>query len=353
MNLPDTIRILLIEDSATDAFLLKESLAEITEFKYELTHAESLAQGLDAIKTGAFNVTLLDLGLPDSQGLATLTELCRRACDFPILVLTGLEDMSIGVQAIQWGAQDYLIKKHMRGPLLDRVIRYAIERHKIVTALGRSRDQLRKLTAYLQSVREEERVRISREIHDELGQEVTGLKMDLHWLQTRLIHELDAGALALLRKRITEAEQLADRAIGSVERITAELRPAALDHLGLFDAVRDESRRFQERSGIRMDLDLPRSNGRLDKEVSITFFRIFQELLANVASHAQARAVQVRFLDDDTAFMLEVKDDGVGMTSDVVTRPSSLGLLGMRERAASQHGDVRFETAPEWERARW
>ncbi len=345
MTIPSTIRILLIEDNPADALLLSESLAEISEFEAELVHAESLADGLDLLKSRAFDVVLLDLGLPDSHGLETLTEFCRRACDLPVLVMTGLDDMSTGLQAIQWGAQDYLIKKHMRGPLLDRVIRYAIERHEILLALSRSRDQLRRLTSYLQSVRESERTRISREIHDDLGQEITGLKMDLHWLKNRIAPTMDAGALALINKRLAEAEQLADRAIGTVERIAIELRPSSLDHLGIVDALRDEARRFEERSGLRMDLELSRSIGHPNREVANTFFRIFQELLTNIARHARAKTVYVHFREEAAALIMRVKDDGVGMPSGVEDRPSSLGLLGMRERVASHHGEIRFETA--------
>lgn len=145
-------RILLLEDSSTDAFLLREALADALEFEHELTQAETLAQGLALTSKGTFDVVLLDLGLPDSQGFSTFVEFYRHSQALPILVLTGLDDATVGLQAVGQGAQDYLSKKSINGPLLNHAIRYAIERHDVVVELDRSTKELAASEARIRTV---------------------------------------------------------------------------------------------------------------------------------------------------------------------------------------------------------
>ena len=145
-------RILLLEDSSTDAFLLRVALADALEFEHELTQAETLAQGLALTSKGTFDVVLLDLGLPDSQGFSTFVEFYRHSQALPILVLTGLDDATVGLQAVGQGAQDYLSKKSINGPLLNHAIRYAIERHDVVVELDRSTKELAASEARIRTV---------------------------------------------------------------------------------------------------------------------------------------------------------------------------------------------------------
>jgi PAS domain S-box-containing protein len=205
--------------------------------------------------------------------------------------------------------------------------------------LRASSEQLRSLAAHLLSVREEERARISREVHDELGQSLTAVKMDLAWLEGRLPRGKDQ-----MLKRIRSTRQLADDIIQSIRRISTELRPAVLD-LGLAEAVEWQVQEFQTRSGIQCTVRL------LTREVvasnaSTAMFRIFQETLTNVARHAKATRAEVVLQKQRDWLVLLIRDNGRGFDQADPSLSKSLGLLGMRERAAILGGRVNISSAP-------
>jgi len=205
--------------------------------------------------------------------------------------------------------------------------------------LRASSEQLRNLAAHLLSVREEERARISREVHDELGQSLTAVKLDLAWLAGRLPRRNGP-----MLKRIRSTRQLADGIIRSIRRISTELRPAVLD-LGLAEAVEWQVQEFQARSGIQCKLRL------LTREVvasnaSTAMFRIFQEILTNVARHAKATRAEVVLQKQRDRLVLLIRDNGRGFDQADRSLSKSLGLLGMRERAAILGGRVNISSAP-------
>lgn len=142
MNLPQRkVEILLVEDSLSDVLLVEEALSDVADFEPRLTHAELLSAALAELQTRPCDVVLLDLGLPDSRGLNTFRAFRRQAPDVPVLVLTGLDDLSVGLRAIREGAQDYLLKKEIGTSLLTRAIRYAMERHRVAAALSASEER--------------------------------------------------------------------------------------------------------------------------------------------------------------------------------------------------------------------
>ena len=205
--------------------------------------------------------------------------------------------------------------------------------------LRASSEQLRNLAAHLLSVREEERARISREVHDELGQSLTAVKLDLAWLAGRLPRRNGP-----MLKRIRSTRQLADSIIQSIRRISTELRPAVLD-LGLAAAVEWQVQEFQARSGIQCKVRL------LTREVvasnaSTAMFRIFQETLTNVARHAKATRAEVVLQKQRDRLVLLIRDNGRGFDQADPSLSKSLGLLGMRERAAILGGRVNVTSAP-------
>jgi signal transduction histidine kinase len=212
------------------------------------------------------------------------------------------------------------------------------ERRVTEERLRESEENLRALAAHLQSVREEEQIRIAREIHDELGQALTGLKMDLTWL---------AGGLRPEQKGLTEKTtamfRLIDGTIKSVRRIASGLRPEVLDEIGLTAAIGWQARDFQVRSGIRCNVELPAEGPRLDQACSTAVFRIFQELLTNVARHAHATRVDVRMGMEGETMWLKVQDNGRGITETRINSPKSLGFLGMRERALPFDGKIEID----------
>lgn len=205
--------------------------------------------------------------------------------------------------------------------------------------LRASSEQLRNLAAHLLSVREEERARISREVHDELGQSLTAVKMDLAWLARRLPQRNGQ-----MLKKIHSTRQLADSVIQSIRRISTELRPAVLD-LGLAAAVEWQVQEFQARSGIQCKVRL------LTREVvasnaSTAMFRIFQETLTNVARHAKATRAEVVLQKQRDRLVLLIRDNGRGFDQADPSLSKSLGLLDMRERAAILGGRVNISSAP-------
>ena len=205
--------------------------------------------------------------------------------------------------------------------------------------LRASGEQLRNLTAHLQSVREEERARISREVHDELGQSLTAVKMDLAWLAGRL-PQRDGPML----KRIRSTQQLSDSIIQSIRRISTELRPAVLD-LGLAAAVEWQVQEFEARSGIRCKVRLL-TRQVVASNASTAMFRIFQETLTNVARHAKATRAEVVLQKQRDRLVLLIHDNGRGFDQTDPSLSKSLGLLGMRERAAILGGRVSISSAP-------
>jgi PAS domain S-box-containing protein len=213
-------------------------------------------------------------------------------------------------------------------------------------SLKRSHAQLRALSARLQSVREEEATRIAREIHDDLGQKLTGLKLDLQGAE-RKIEGLEGSPLVnSLLDTIVSATELADSIIASVQEIAANLRPSILDKLGLGAALQYESRRFHERTGVLSEAHLPETEPNLPAQVSTTLFRIFQECLTNIARHAHATKVETTLKLGGGCVMLRVQDNGRGITEAEMASPQSLGLLGMKERTALLGGEIEFHRDP-------
>lgn len=228
-----------------------------------------------------------------------------------------------------------------RAPELFGVTIDVTERRRAEEELRRSREQLSDLSAHLEWVREEERARLAGEIHDELGQALTALRMDASWLRTH------AGAppervLAKLR----DMEDLIDDTIARARRICSELRPGVLDDLGLEAAVEWQAQEFERRTGVRCQVASSLPAPGPDREVSTALFRILQESLTNVARHAAASNVRIELREEGGRVLLEVRDDGQGAPAAAPGARRSLGVLGMNERARRLGGTFTFNSAP-------
>lgn len=204
-----------------------------------------------------------------------------------------------------------------------------------------SREQLRKLSAHIQTVREEERTRIAREIHDDLGQALTALRLDLSWIGRRL--QLDQAAL---QQKVQSMAKVIDSTMETVHRLSSELRPGILDDLGLAEAIEWQAEEFQNRTGITCEVQLDCEQIQLTKEQSTAIFRIYQETLTNIARHASAQTVLVTLEVSDGNLTLMVGDDGRGITQEQISRPDAYGIMGIRERVLALGGEVTFEGSP-------
>jgi signal transduction histidine kinase len=189
-------------------------------------------------------------------------------------------------------------------------------------------------------VREEERAHIAREIHDELGQALTGLKLDLAWLKPRLRERTD------LLERVQSVVARIDGTIDAVRRIATELRPSVLDHLGLVAAVEWQAQEFENLSGLAVRLDVRSATAAVAATTATTVFRMLQETLTNVARHASATRVEIVLDLGGDAVTLRVVDNGRGITEAELTDRRSLGLVGLRERAIACGGELVIEGRP-------
>ena len=209
--------------------------------------------------------------------------------------------------------------------------------------IRRSREQLRALASRLESAREEERTRIARDIHDELGQALTALNMDLSWIRSRLPQ---SKPLAPLHEKALAMAGLITHTIESVRRIATELRPGVLDQLGLVAALEWQAATFQTRYGIACRLELPAGEIELNAQRSTALFRMLQEALTNVVRHADATSISITLDKTDTEVRLTVEDNGKGLSQESLATMQSLGIMGLRERAMALGGALRLQGIP-------
>ena len=216
------------------------------------------------------------------------------------------------------------------------------ESKKAEALLQDSYEEIRMLASHLQDVREEERTSMAREIHDELGQQLTGLKMDVSWLNRKA----DLGDAAT-REKIKGILTLIDKTVNTVRRLAAELRPSILDDLGLAEALDWNCKEFQNRSGIRCTFQAQGDKIPLPPVVTTGLFRIYQEALTNVARHAGAKSVNASLVLNPEQAALTISDDGKGFDVKSIGAKKTLGLLGMKERTLMMGGNYEFISGPD------
>lgn len=344
------LHILLLEDSESDALLVERQL--------KVGGYEPVCQRVDtepgfeaALAREGWDLIIADYHLPGFDALAALRLLQESGIDLPFIIVSGVIGEEVAVSAMKSGAHDYIVKGSLGRlvPAVERELRDVQVRRQRRLAeeeLRNSREQLRALAAHLQSVREEERKLITREIHDELGQSLTGFKMDLAWIRNRLQPGEDPLQRQPLLDKISGMGKLLDDTAQLMRKLCTELRPGVLDDLGLTAAIEWQAREYQNRTGIQCQVQLETDDLMVDAERSTALFRIFQEILTNVARHARATSVVVTLKASGAHIVLKVTDNGRGITEREKTGAKSLGLLGMRERAFILGGEVSIQGMP-------
>ena len=214
---------------------------------------------------------------------------------------------------------------------------------KDITERKANERRMHDLTAHLQSVREEEKANIAREIHDDLGGTLTALKMEAYWLAEELSENKEAEPLL---KHVELISQLTENAVNVTRRVITGLRPTILDDLGLLAALEWQAEQFRNHTGIACRVNSIEDKVKLDRQYSIALFRIFQETLTNVARHSGATRVEVEFRCGEEEVMLSVSDDGRGLPDGHTVSPTSYGVRGMSERVKQLGGKIKFDSPP-------
>jgi signal transduction histidine kinase len=339
------LRILLLEDNAPHAELVEHFLRD-SGLTFRLTRVETRESFLDELEHRPPDMILSDYALPSFDGYTALALAKEKVPNIPFIFVTGTMGEEVAIETLKSGATDYVLKTRLArlGPAVQRALRESAdrrERQRAEEKLRRSLEQLRALTTYLQYVREEERTRIAREVHDELGQALTGLKLDMSWLLTKV----GKNRTPVTEKVKTMVEHI-DETIQTVRRIATELRPGILDSLGLVAAIEWQANEFQSRTKVPCHVETNVADQTWDQDFSTVFFRIFQETLTNIIRHAKATRVDVRLAEEEGKLVLTVKDNGRGITEEDIANTRSIGLVGMRERAGLIGGELTIQGAP-------
>lgn len=385
------MKILLIEDNPDEAIVLQGLIAAARP-PMTVQWTDRLAAGLEHLTAHSYDLILLDLNLNDSQGLDTFRRLHRQVPHIPIVILTGNADDEESIAAVQEGAQDYLLKSSIHTELLNRSIRYAIERHRNETALLQARQelerrvaertadlvkanatlkeeiaermraeislqerneklaqlyqeveaarrQLQRLSQRLVAVQEEERRNIARELHDQIGQMLTGLKTSLDLAKF--------SASKTIGESLEQAQQQTNELLQRVRNLSLDLRPAMLDDLGLLPALLWLFDRYTAQTQVKVNFKQTGIDRRFSPELETTIYRIVQEALTNVARHSHADQANIFLWTSANSISLQIEDAGVGFVpEEVLAGRHSSGLTGMQERALLLLGKLTIESSP-------
>ncbi len=348
-------KILIVEDEGIVVLHIKKALQS---FGYGVAGIASSSD--DAVRKASEtrpDLVLMDIVLRGGGDGIDAAEKIRNLLSIPVIFLTSHADESTLERAKTTEPFGYIVK-----PLRERDLRIAIEfalykarteaelriaRGNLERQVQEQTSELMKInerlhdpTSHLQTVSEEERKKIAREIHDEMGQTLTALKFDLAWISDR--YKDDESFI----ERKNSMTKLVDSAISAVKRISTDLRPGVLDHLGLSAAIEWYAAEFRKRTYIDCEVVFTPNDIALDGDRSTTIFRIFQESLTNVARHAGATRVRVNLEMKQGSITLRVEDNGRGISEAEIADRQSFGLIGIRERVRAFNGDLKIAGVP-------
>ena len=341
------IDILIVEDSpdALDLLLLALRRAGYAPNHRRVEDAEDMAR---ALREHAWAVVLSDYTLPGYSGLLALHQVREFDPDMPFIIVSGNIGEDVAVAAMKAGAHDYLIKGHYArlGAAIEREVKEAGIRRALRKGereLHEARLRLQALSNRMLQVQETERRHIARELHDEIGQSLTAMKLNLDALQRRL-----AGHAAL--PLAVEATDIAEGLLEQVRALSLDLRPPQLDDLGLAAALSWLVKRHGRPEGPAIALDTPEHPSRLDAQIETACFRVAQEALTNALRHAGAGEIRIDLRQGDGRFELQVRDDGCGFdlaaAQNRALQGGSLGLIGMGERVLLAGGTLHIDARP-------
>lgn len=331
----ERIRLLVVEASDLDFALLVQTLQR-QGFAPDCIRVETAEAFEEALNRGHWDAVISEHHLPRFSGLQALLLVRSSGSRLPFIIISDAIGEEVAVQAIQAGADDYLVKGKLTrlGTALRQAVAAAAvrrEHQQARQALAESERQLRALADHLQVALEAERAAIAREVHDDVGGMLTALRFDLDWI------ERHAGPTISARAR--QGLQTLEQASAAVQRLLRNLRPPALD-AGLVAALEALVEQFRSRTGLKARLRTNKDQIDLPEAAAITVYRVAQESLTNVAKHARASEVRLDLMIQDDVLSLEIIDDGIGLAPGDTTRAGSFGLRGLQERVRHAGGWV-------------
>lgn len=311
----DPTRVLLVEDNDADARYVRKLLRETSDQGFQFDHVECLQDALQFLSRTAIDVVLLDLTLPDSHGFATFATVHQRSPQLPIVVVSGWDEESLAVEAVKKGAQDYLVKDQLSAHLLVRALRYAIERKNL---------ELEALEMVTQ-----QQQRISQDLHDGVGQELTGLS----YMAKSLSKKLESKGLpeAKIANDIVAATQ---HALAEVRHAVRGLAPVEVDSQGLLVALQRLAGTTQSLFDIPCKFTYDQPVTVADAHTATHLFRVAQEAVNNAVKHSEASQITVKLHKTAEGVVLDVHDNGIGFQTDSADS-AGLGLRSMHLRAGA------------------
>ena len=344
MNDTIVIDILLVEDNPADIFLVKKMLQATSLHINSLYTTDKVIEAREALKSLHFNVALLDLSLPDSFGLETFLEIKSYVKGIPVIILTGLNDASIAIEALKQGAQDYLVKGEFTSDLLFRAIQYSLERKKVEEALLVSEKKLyeqqkaqhKKITAAVFKALESDRAHLGAELHDNINQ----------MLATTMLY------LEHAKTNVDERYEMIDRSLEVVALTIAEIRKLSrklvvtdIDEIGLEKAIREMIENIvlikKQKIFLHMVNVLEK---KLDNNLKISIYRIIQEQLTNILKHANASLIDIELKREEKIIILTIGDNGKGF--DTSLHRKGVGITNIISRVSLYDGEVAIDSAP-------
>ncbi|MBK6630981.1 MAG: response regulator [Betaproteobacteria bacterium] len=337
------LRAIIVEDTPDDAALLLRALRR-AGFVPDYVRVQTEEELDQALRAGQWDVVLSDYTLPDFSGLIALHQVRAFDPDMPFIIISGNIGEDVAVAAMKAGAHDYIIKGNLTrlGAAIDRELRETEmrrARRSDEQALLHARLRLQALSNRMLEMQEAERRHIARELHDEIGQSLTAIKLNLEALARRLGDDK-------VRSLADEIAGVAGEVLDQVRRLSLDLRPPQLDDLGLRAALHWLVKRHSREGGPAIELEAPEDLPRLGTQAETACFRIAQEALTNVLRHSDAKTVRILLDAKDGHCSLEVRDDGRGFDLAAARAKAlegaSLGLVGMNERVTLAGGEIRI-----------
>lgn len=335
-----SVRVLLVEDDEDDYVLFRDVISEIKYFHIDLTWINDCQHILHAAERNMHDIYIVDYLLGGCTGIDILNTLKENGIRKPVIILTGHSDHDIDVQAMEEGAADYLEKETITPQLLERVIRYSLQKSEAMEMMRESENRLRQLSMQLINTQEDERKRIAKELHDSIGSNLAAVKFEI---QKQIADSKKRRSSIDIDHQFTYLMDIVHQTIEETRRICHNLRPPVLDDLGIVLAINWYCRNFLKAySNITIDTDIGITEAEIPEHVKVVIFRVIQEAFTNVTKHSGADKVELIFEKSDDKIILVIRDNGSGfdVNGEMSQKDHSggMGLLSMNERVSYSGG---------------